>query len=546
MAQFFTDWLKDTNQLEDLYLGEKTITKNDFKKNKNYIKELEATFGKLMPITNMNGADGFFNKAVQTVDKPEDIISDIKLCVVRNSKAYQNLMKVGKAKTLANKDYEFTFSDGNVINIHVSDLKQSATDGTSTKIYVGKGDAATEIQEAITALLLTMKVRGTALDTIKEDVPPLIKHGKQVADNRSDLYKWLLASDPIKETGVCKYIEFGVPKNDVQSFKIQFEEFLKSWIYSFEAIWRADIKGLINSVFKKGIANWGQAQFGHYRLSKNCPKVTKSIIPVLEEYLGKKRLSFNKDNIDKSDIVLYFDAPRAEKIMTTVMHAKDLDEHNQLLNYAFINQELMGISLKQVVSEATIAAANFDKAATTAVGPTINEKKQIFIEYHGRTKADMKKNTFAEVSQDDVIETEGKSSGIILKLANKDHIHCESSEINLDIRTKGGSSIASEFREKGHPAFGNANIPMAKSEIKGEEGPNINIPNLVKQIMDDGSAENIGELVTAVAQVVAQKFIDKPQTLAMLFAEAAGYPVKIVKKSGTEIKILAAPYLKLY
>ena len=87
---------------------------------------------------------------------------------------------------------------------------------------------------------------------------------------------------------------------------------------------------------------------------------------------------------------------------------------------------------------------------------------------------------------------------------------------------------------------------MSKSEIKGEEGPNINIPNLVKQIMDDGSAENIGELVTAVAQVVAQKFIDKPQTLAMLFAEAAGYPVKIVKKSGTEIKILAAPYLKLY
>ena len=102
---------------------------------------------------------------------------------------------------------------------------------------------------------------------------------------------------------------------------------------------------MINSVFNKGIANWGQAQFGHYRLSKNCPKVTKSIIPVLEEYLGKKRLSFNKDNIDKSDIVLYFDAPRAEKIMTTVMHAKDLDEHNQLLNYAFVNQELMGIIL---------------------------------------------------------------------------------------------------------------------------------------------------------------------------------------------------------
>lgn len=23
MAQFFTDWLKETNQLEDLYLGEK-------------------------------------------------------------------------------------------------------------------------------------------------------------------------------------------------------------------------------------------------------------------------------------------------------------------------------------------------------------------------------------------------------------------------------------------------------------------------------------------------------------------------------------------
>lgn len=44
MTQFFTDWLKETNQLEDLYLGEKTITKNDFKKNKNYIKELEAAF----------------------------------------------------------------------------------------------------------------------------------------------------------------------------------------------------------------------------------------------------------------------------------------------------------------------------------------------------------------------------------------------------------------------------------------------------------------------------------------------------------------------
>ena len=544
--QHFIDWINEKQILDDIIL-EKTITKNDFKKNKNYLKELEGTFGKLMPITNMNGGKGFFNKAVQQVDKPEDIISDIKLCVIRNSDAYKKLMEVGEAKGLAGKDYLFTFSDGNVINIHVSDLKQnSAALNSSSAIYIGKGDAATEIQEAITALLLTMKVHNAKLQYDKDDVPPLIKRGKQVADNRSDLYKWLLSSDPIKQTGVCKYIEFNVPRNDIDAFKMQLEEFLKSWIYSFEAIWKADIKGLINSIFKKGIANWGQAQFAHYRLTKNMPKITGEIISDLKDYLGKKRLTFNKDNIDKSDIVLYFNPTRAHKIMETVMNAKDLDEHNQLLNYAFVNQELMGISLKQVVSEATIAAANFDKAATTAVGDTINEKKQIFIEYHGRTKQDMKKNTFGPVSLDDVIETEGKSSGIILKLSNKEHIHCESGEINLDIRTKGGSSIASEFREKGHPAFGNANIPMAKKVIKNEEGPNINIPNLVKQIMDDGTAENIGELVTAISQIVAQKFIEKPQTLAMLFAEAAGYPVKIVRKTGTEIKILAAPYLKLY
>lgn len=534
---YFRDWFKkEPIKLDSL--DEKQLTKRDMDKNPEIMDKLQQFLGPLVDEKDLNKDNGFFKKQNGSLN------------ILRPSKAFDVIKKEwldaqGKTASIP--------VENDFINIHISDktIKQVGKDNDPNRLknlfVPASGEKATELQEVIQSIIMEMNVKGIKVnDLIDKDLllpMPTDKRGKTCTYTRSKLEEWMLCSDPTAKTGLCAFIDFNCPKTLEAGVQLRRELeafFLRGtpkWIEVFDKIYNANIQSLINAVFKKKISNWSSAKFGHYR---NIT-LNSALRATLEDYLGTYRLGGKKDNIDKSDIVLFFNETVGNEIMQEAMTAKDVDEHNLILNKAFCNKQLIGISLKKIVDSVNIMAANFNPT-TTAVGDEIVPERSICIEYHGRDSKSMKLNTFGPVNTSDVIKPnkeDGKSSGVIIHINNKKHIHCNSDTIKFDIRS-GGSSMKYEFREEGHPAFGNAAIPLTKPTNEGYPEIDTSIKNLLK------NGCTFTEAVVQKSEEIATIFKLRPQTLAFTFGEAAGYPVKVIDKSGEVVKITNAPYLKLY
>lgn len=407
------------------------------------------------------------------------------------------------------------------------------TDETGAEIETfGTGAVMTRIQESITAALLEMRCDGitnASLKFNKEEVPP--EYAKK--PEKFNVLKWMLTSNPETNSGICEYVDF--PIKDKAKFNVAMLEFVKDWGGSFIKIFNIDnVKGLINSIFKTPISS-SKWHFGHFGRKDQA-----ALKEVLNSYLSGKRVGDQKDNLDKSDIVLFFNPIRARAIMQAALKAKTPEEHNTILTKAFMNKELIGISLKKITGEVSLVGVNISNALTNANGPEIADDKTIAVQYSTKSSS---KNTFVKESFTNEPRLEADKTGeLTIKVNNKKSLHLDK-DIIFAIRTKGGSgnNLFGVLREANSQAnFGNAKTAFSKTRINDYQGLGFDMNVIQSAISDKPLKEQIAEMFRIFKTIVLKPGGIKKFSVA--FALAAGYSI-VVDDNFTQ---LAAPYIKIY
>jgi hypothetical protein len=406
---------------------------------------------------------------------------------------------------------------------------KTSKDGVECETF-GTGADITKLQEAITAVLLEMNCDGmtnASLKFNKEEVPA--EFAKK--NDKFNILKWMLTSDPEQGTGICAYVDF--PIKEKAKFTSAMLLFVKAWGNSFVKIFNiSNVKQLINSIYKTPITanKW---HFGHFgRNDQQALKVT------LESYLSGNRIGVQKDSIDKSDIVLYFNAPEANKIMRQALQAKTKEEHNSILTDAFMQKKLIGISLKKITGEISLVGVNISNAITNANGPEIVNEKSVAVKYFSRNT---KQNTFTSKSFTNEPRLGAEKTGELrIAVNNKESIHLDK-DIILAIRTKGTTNLFAVLREVNSQAnFGNAKVAFAKTEVDGLPSLGFNINEIQNAVRERPINEQIKILFDEFRRIVRNP--EGIKKFSVAFADAAGYSI-IVDDVFTQ---LAAPYIKIY
>lgn len=394
----------------------------------------------------------------------------------------------------------------------------------------GTGAIITQLQESITAVLLEMNCNGVtnaSLKFNKEEVPA--EFAKK--NDKFNILKWMLTSNPETNTGICAYVDF--PIKEKAKFTSAMLEFVKVWGNSFVKVFNiSNVKQLINSIYTTPIAA-GEWHFGHFG-RKDQPAVRTT----LKEYLSGNRVGQQKDQIDKSDIVLYFNPIKANKIMRSALQAKTKEEHNSLLTDAFMKKELIGISLKKITGEVSLVGVNISNAVTNANGSEIADGKTIAVKYSSRNT---KQNTFTSKSFDNEPRLEAEKTGELkIVVNNKESIHVDK-DIILAIRTKGGSNLFAVLREQNSQAnFGNAKVAFAKTDVDGLPGLDFDMNVIQRAARNRPINEQIKILFDGFKKIVSAR--DGVKKFSVAFAYAAGYSVMI----DDNFTQLATPYIKIY
>ena len=400
----------------------------------------------------------------------------------------------------------------------------SKTDETGEHITFGSGASMTHIQESVTAAILELSCNKIKIAPIPDRVPK--KYQK-----KDLIQQWMISSRPSDNSGICRYVDFKI--NDDEKFALAMDAFLFSWGKSISKIYNSDARGLINGIFKTPITAkyW---HFGHFQRKDQA-----AVAPVLKRYLDENRLEQAKDDIDKSDIVLYFSDNEAKLIMQDAMKATTVDEHNEILNRAFFGKRLLGISLKQVGAVFNLVGVNLNNAFTNVMGDEINSDKVIRVICRSRN---LEKNTFVQgcVNLKNV-KVMAKGVEIPIKVNNKESIHV-TNDVLLTLRTKGTERINAILQEEGAKAFlGNAKGKFAKAKIGKAPGLNFDITALEDSMMKKYDLPKRLENIT-------KQFIDLMglpgaiMRFSASFASASGYSLE----TDNTYYQLSAPYIKIY
>jgi hypothetical protein len=406
---------------------------------------------------------------------------------------------------------------------------KTSKDGVECETF-GPGAVITKLQEAITAVLLEMNCDGmtnASLKFNKEEVPA--EFAKK--NDKFNILKWMLTSDPELGTGICAYVDF--PIKEKAKFTSAMLEFVKVWGNSFVKIFNiSNVKRLINSIYKTPITA-GKWHFGHFG-RKDQPAVRAT----LKEYLSGNRVGQQKDQIDKSDIVLYFNSIKANKIMRSALQALTEEEHNSLLTDAFMKKELIGISLKKITDGVSLVGVNISNAETNANGSEIADGKTIAVKYSSRNT---KQNTFTSKSFTNEPRLEAEKTGELrIMVNNKESIHV-GKDIILAIRTKGTSNLFAVLREANSQAnLGNAKVAFAQKEVNGLPGLAFNMNEIQEAYQERPIKEQIKILFDEFRRIVRNP--EGVKKFSVAFAYAAGYSV-MIDDAFTQ---LAAPYIKIY
>jgi len=452
-----------------------------------------------------------------------------KLCIGKGSSAESNLFDAGAEQSGAS-DMVIKLPCGAKIALHQSAKSKSFKYLKNT----------TDFQEAVIGALMQMRV-----DNIPIPVPTDKKKAKY------PVQAWMESSDPVKKTGICKYIDYSVPAEDVEQFQTEINMILTSgnngWRNCFEAIYKVDWKSEINKIFIHK-PTWFKPLFIHDNM--RLPSTVKASA---SKFLGKQRCGVQKDVVDKTDILLVFNAADAVPLMDRCMaFTKDqIPEHNEFVNEMINQGKMLGISMKQTGTSVMVAAVNFN-IKTTAVGDNINDEYKVVVQIdpddpNNCTFNCNKKNLVIPQFKPDV-----KTYRIDVPF-NRGHgkdLHAGDGDmLGIFIREAGGT-IQCNFGLKGAKAFfGKGNLAL--KEILPAE-PNyvpIDLTAIVKKNIDAG--KSVPEAVYEGVKRIASLIFTHPWTFTKIFAKSAGYPLAIVGKDKKGKKklnyeFMAAPYMKVF
>lgn len=501
----FGSWLEGTGQTQTFSLNESVFTGDDILKH-TYLKdvidrivnqEAEVRTGKQGEGTPVTAADYDVEKLTALLDKPNVTKNDFDACVKNKNARWTNLFKGD-------------FSGG------------SGRDASGAVTSFGSGAKMTEIQESITSVLLEMNVNRVPLNINDEAVPEKFK-------KKPDIIKWLISSKPSQESGICHYMDFGLSDEE---FAVAMTNFLDSWGKSMEKIYGANVRQLISAIYKRGITakKWIFGHFGRKDLAG---------IPELEQYLKNDRCGVNKDDADKSDIVLFFNPAVARRIMRSAMGAKSIAEHNEILNNAFFKQNLIGISLKQLGSTFNLIGVNLNNSFTNVSSEEINPDKVAAVIHRTRNTA---RNTFNTSMIKRIAPAKSLSGTIELEPNNKKSIHINR-EVQITFRTRGTPTISVTIGEKGAKALmGSAKQSFAKKEINGIPGMNFDIAGIEEAMggKHGDTTKKINAIMKEFLAIVQAK--GGLKKFALAFADAIGYSFE----SDESFVQLSAPYIKIY
>jgi hypothetical protein len=293
------------------------------------------------------------------------------------------------------------------------------------------------------------------------------------------------------------------------------------------------INHIINGIFKKPITApyW---HFGHFQR-----KDQKGLYALLKQYLDADRIGQQKDDIDKSDIILYFNQQDAKVTMNAALHASSVEEHNEILNNAFFNKRFLGISLKQVGSTFNLVGVNLSNAFTNVMGDEINNDKVVRVICKNRNA---KNNTFIENCVDTKkIEVAAKTVVIPIKVNNKSSIHV-SNDVSLTLRTKGTERINAILMEIGASAFlGNAKGKFAAKKVNELPAMDFDIKGIEDELIKKFDLPQRLKKITKMFCDI-MKLPGGVKRFAVSFADASGYSIE----TDRDYYQLSAPYIKIY
>lgn len=397
----------------------------------------------------------------------------------------------------------------------------------------------TAYQESMTAAILQIMAEKKKLKSpeISEELANFI--GEKNLKKISPLFKWIITSDPVAQTGICSYVDFKT--DNALALQKELFTFLKgAWIKSFEALYSSNVLDEIAKVFKNGVTNWKAARFIHFCGMQNGKSLRNTVV---RDYLSNGRCGEVKDVIDKSDIFLCFNMQKAIATINQLMSISDPNEYFATMNDAINNKDFIGISLKQIDGSVHISVANI-KTATTATGSNISDEKKIQFKYEGKNN---KKNTLniagAKINNTNLLDSAGKPKKtfeIVIPMYNGKHIHMSNdTKIVLSVRSNSSKfgSITIEPQIQGLPA------QMGKLVKIFDYNFNYNITKeladklkIVKEPID------VAKKYLECANEVLSLIQNDEETFYKIIAAGVGYPLQLED----ELQIYSAPYIKIY
>jgi len=515
-------------------------------KNPEYFRILDKAIGINGKIPNEHEAQELLKNGVELIpaywNESKGQISIPKVFV---DAVIKQLLKKKLDCESANGSLRVIFNDGKYIDLHIT--------GKKIELATGKGDVSaskqflvpeTPAQESITASILQAKADKVKMGgTIPECVVKFL--GEKKVKGLNDFAKWILSSDPTKNTGLCKYIDFQVPDGMVEEFQTELANFMfggnQPWFKSFNKLYESSILQEISSVFKNGVSNWTAAKFCHFWNRIGGKTFRGSWI---DSYLNEGRCGEpSKDTVDKSDIFLCFNLGEAQRVVTDLMRTETREEYFTKMNTYINEKSFIGISLKKISGEVNLSAVNF-KTATTAVGDNINDAKKICFKF---IKPGDKGNTLN--LQAAKIRPAADPNAVTYEIRvpfNVKHAHdvhmSDGTELIVAIRSNGSRFGAITVEGK----FTGASAQLGKMVDPIKNRFNYSPSNALKsRIKPTDSKEKVARGYKSVADELLRLFTSDEETFYKILADGVGYPLQIGKNKNNVI-INSAPYIKIY
>lgn len=475
---------------------------------------------------------------------------------------YGNDLKVTSKET---GDYTIIHCGKNKIEVKTG--KGNSGKAAISKYLIPRTAAQESMIAGILQLLADIRSHKTKLEQMEIPESVVAFLGEKKTAKLNDFAKWLLASNPIEKTGICAYVDFEVPDDDVENFQVELADFLfngsDNWYKSFNALYNSNILDEISNVFTDVIQEWKSALFLHFWRFQDGINGGKSLRnTVVDDYLNKARCGSQKDTIDKADIFLVFDFNKAKEIIENLMTTERKEDYfSKMMNY--INKkEFIGISLKKISGEVTLAAVNF-KTETNAIGDNINPEKKVCLKYAGENDLkntfaisenpkDPIKNNSAEVK---VPKMEGKVTYVIEIPFHKGHWHdlhvSEHTKLQISIRSNSSRLGAVTVEAKFTNAAANLGKMVTGLKKKLQYDPvaelNAKLQKLKQKNKNALPKQYISAAYEKVARDILERFTENELGFYEILANGIGYPIeKINKKGKREYIVDSAPYIKIY